>query len=116
MSTPRERAQRAVDATFRDQGVAASYTAPGAFTFTLCVVIRRTPDAEIGIGHGRPTMQADVVEIRRVEPREDDEPVEMAPARGGTVEIIDGDTLTIQDDPHFAPDDGERLVWLMTVA
>jgi hypothetical protein len=108
MSSPAERAQRTVDSVFGDQGVPGSYTAPGAFTFTLCTIIYRAPDAEIGGSHGRPRMQAGVVEIRRSEIAE--------PKKNGSVEIVDGDTLTIQDDPHFAEDDTERLVWLMTVA
>lgn len=115
MTTPSERAQRTVDATFREQGVEATYAAPGSGDAIPCIVIHAAPDLEASFGQGRPTIAGNIIEIRRFEPI-DGELVEMAPQRGGTVEIEDGPTLVIQDDPHHAADDVFRLVWTMTAA
>lgn len=115
MTTPAERAQRTVDATFREQGVDAFYTPPGGGSATPCVVIHAAPDVEMRLGDSRPALAGNIFEIRRLEPV-DGERVEMTPARGGSIELDndDGTTFVIQDDPHHAADDVFRLVWTMT--
>lgn len=96
----------AIDATFLAWGIAATYTAPGGGAATACTVIRRQPDQDLGIG--RTKMRGDVIEVRKSEIA--------APAKDGTFTLTaTAQVLTVNEQPHHAEDDHDRLVFLMAV-
>jgi hypothetical protein len=97
----------AIDAVFRMWGKPARYTPPTG-PFVDCRVIWNAPDLAIEtLGGGRPILQGNVIQIRKSQVA--------APMKGGTIAINGGTPMKIEDDPRHAPDDVERLVWLMTV-
>lgn len=96
----------AVDASFAQFGWSATY-APPTGSAALCTVIKDQRDLDAPGFLGRPTLQGNVIEVRKSEVA--------APVKGGVFVILDTtQSLVIQDDPKC--EDPDRLVWTCTVA
>lgn len=108
MTASRERAQRTVDATFREHGVPANYIAGGTFP---CTVIISDEDRNLQFsGTSKPVAEGGRFEIRRTEVA--------GVISGGIIALLadDGEEISrfkIAGDP--TTDDPLRLVWLCTV-
>ena len=107
MATPQERAQRTIDAVYRQWGFLATYTPPSGPAIEGITILRGAPDVQLAGVNGGPFMQADEVEVRISEVA--------APVKGGTYTLAEGgEVLTILSDPQSRDDFG--LVLRMTVS
>lgn len=104
----------AVDASYEAFGKAALYTPPGG-SAVACTVIVDSRDLDPAGFSGRPTMQGNIIEVRKSEVA--------APMRDGVfvpgaivnnVFVPGPDSFKVGGDPKC--EDPDRLVWTMTVA
>lgn len=110
MTASRDRAQRTVDATFREHGVRANYIPPGD-TAVPCTIIISDEDRQVQFGGtSRAFAEGGRFEVRSSEIA--------SPAKSGAFALLDdgGNEISrhaITADPKT--DDPFRLVWLCTV-
>jgi hypothetical protein len=106
MSAAKDRAQRTVDATFREHGIPAKY-----LPSTACTVIISDEDRSLNFaGTSRPIAEGGRFEIRASEVA--------APTASGVIALLDDagaevSRFKIAGDPMT--DDPFRLVWICTV-
>lgn len=106
MSAATDRARRAIDAIFSNNGKAATYTPPAGGAAIGCTVLLDSDDEEIDGVRARAVMRGNIVKVRRAEIP--------APARGGVFALVEtGETFTVRGDPYH-DEDPERLEHTMT--
>lgn len=111
MTTSRDRAQRTVDATFREHGVPANYFAPTSEVAVPCTIIIADEDRQVQFGGtSRAFTEGGRFEVRASEVA--------SPVKQGVFALLDDAGAEILRHAIIADpmtDDPFRMVWLCTV-